>query len=149
MKTAIVATATGLALATGSASAEETSTGANPIRRVVTLMQDMQKEIETEGEKEDDMYKKFNCYCTSNDDGLKEKAERASELIQELTSKTKAEKAEKKVVVEELSQAKKDRANAIQDMKKATAIRKKENETYVAVAGDTKTNVESINAAVK
>ena len=35
----------------------------NPIRRIVTLLQDMQKEIETEGEKEEEAYEKFMCYC--------------------------------------------------------------------------------------
>jgi hypothetical protein len=31
-------------------------TGANPIRKIVTLMQNMQKEIEAEGEKENDWF---------------------------------------------------------------------------------------------
>ena len=38
---------------------------ANPIRKVVTLLQDMQKELEAEGKKEEDLYNKFMCYCTS------------------------------------------------------------------------------------
>ena len=37
----------------------------NPIRRIVTLLQDMQKEIETEGEKEEEAFEKFMCYCPS------------------------------------------------------------------------------------
>ena len=36
----------------------------NPIRRIVTLLQDMQKEIEAEGEKEEKAFNKFMCYCT-------------------------------------------------------------------------------------
>ena len=35
----------------------------NPIRRIVTLLQEMQKEIETEGEKEEEAFEKFMCYC--------------------------------------------------------------------------------------
>ena len=35
----------------------------NPIRRIVTLLQDMQKEIEAEGEKEEKAFNKFMCYC--------------------------------------------------------------------------------------
>ena len=35
----------------------------NPIRRIVTLLQDMQKEIEAEGEKEEKAFDKFMCYC--------------------------------------------------------------------------------------
>ena len=39
------------------ATVQGASTEANPIRRVVTLMQDMQKELESEGAKEDDLFK--------------------------------------------------------------------------------------------
>jgi len=72
--------------------------GANPIRRVVTLMQDMQKEIEAEGEKEEGLYKKFMCYCKGNTDNLSKAGEEAAAQIEELTAKVKAEKAEKQQV---------------------------------------------------
>ena len=35
----------------------------NPIRRIVTLLQDTQKETEAEGEKEEEAFEKFMCYC--------------------------------------------------------------------------------------
>jgi len=35
--------------------------GANPIRKVVTLMQNMQKEIEAQGAKEKELFDKFMC----------------------------------------------------------------------------------------
>ena len=41
----------------------------NPIRRIVTLLQEMQKEIEAEGEKEEDAFEKFMCYCPHNFNG--------------------------------------------------------------------------------
>merc|ERR1719281_1869336 len=44
---------------------------ANPIRRVVELLQGLQKEVEEEGRKEKDLYDKFMCYCKSNDGQLK------------------------------------------------------------------------------
>ena len=59
-----------LSLLAGSALALDNQAGANPIRRVVTLLQDMQKELEAEGKKEDDLYRKFNCYCTGNTENL-------------------------------------------------------------------------------
>merc|ERR1719413_212799 len=36
---------------------------ANPIRKVVTLLQNMQQKVKAEGEKEEDLYSKFMCYC--------------------------------------------------------------------------------------
>jgi len=123
--------------------------GANPIRRVVTLMQDMQKEIEAEGEKEEGLYKKFMCYCKGNTDNLSKAGEEAAAQIEELTAKVKAEKAEKQQVAEELKQHKQDRADAKQDLQKATKIRQKENEQFVAEAGDTKENIDATSGAIK
>jgi hypothetical protein len=48
---------------------------ANPIRKVVTLLQDMQKEIEKEGEVEKDMFEKFMCYCDGNTEGMSKAVE--------------------------------------------------------------------------
>merc|ERR1719439_412058 len=66
----------------------------NPIRRIVTLLQDMQKEIETEGKKEEKAYDKFMCYCDGNTDGMKAAAEAGSQKATELSSKLEALKAE-------------------------------------------------------
>ena len=38
-------------------------TEANPIRKVVTILQTMQKEIEAEGDIEEKAFDKFMCYC--------------------------------------------------------------------------------------
>jgi len=123
--------------------------GANPIRRVVTLMQDMQKEIEVEGDKEKVLYDKFMCYCKGNTDNLSKAGEEAAAQIEELTAKVKAEKAEKQQVTEELKQHKQDRADAKQDLQKATKIREKENAAYVEAAGDAKANIDAMNGAIK
>lgn len=121
----------------------------NPIRRVVTLMQDMQKEIESEGEKDEKLYKKFMCYCSSNTDSLSAAGQEAAQQIEELTAKVKAEKAEKKQVAEELKQHKADRADAKQDLSKATKLREKEHKEFVAESGDTKTNLDATTSAIK
>ena len=56
---------TALLLCSWSCAALTLQTEANPIRKVVTLLQDMQKEIEAEGEKEKALYDKFMCYCNA------------------------------------------------------------------------------------
>jgi hypothetical protein len=84
-----------LSVAAGVA-ATSTETGANPIRKVVTLMRDMQKEIIAEGEKEEDLYKKLECNCSGNKDELVAAVDSSEEEIERLTAKLKSEKAEKK-----------------------------------------------------
>ena len=56
-------------------------------------MQNMQKEIEAEGEKEEEAFDKFMCYCDGNTDGMSKSAEEAGQRITELKSKLEAEKS--------------------------------------------------------
>merc|ERR1719316_371941 len=111
-------------LAVSFASAE--STEMNPIRKIVTLMQDMQKEIEAEGEKEKELYDKFMCFCETAETDLANTAEAAKAKIAELSSKLEAETAEKTQTDQELVEHKSDRESAKKDLEEATAIRNKE-----------------------
>jgi hypothetical protein len=123
-------------------------TEANPIRKVVTILQDMQKEIEVEGEKEEDLFDKFMCYCDGNTDGMKKAASDASQRILELQSKLEAEKAEKSQLDQELVQHKMDREAATKDLETAASIRAKEHEDYVALTSDQKSNIEAMTGAI-
>jgi len=49
---------------------EQSSVNANPIRKVVTMLQNMQKKVSTEGEKEKALFDKFMCYCKNSDSTL-------------------------------------------------------------------------------
>jgi septal ring factor EnvC (AmiA/AmiB activator) len=133
-------TASGLTLVTEEA--------ANPIRKVVTLLQDMQKEIEAEGKKEEALYDKFMCYCDGNTDGMSKAAEGASQKITELKSQLEAQKAEKSQLDQELMQHKLDREAAKNDFATAEAIRNKEHAQYEADAGDSKANLEALTGAI-
>jgi len=123
-------------------------TEANPIRKVVTLLQDMQKEIEAEGEKEQDMFDKFMCYCEGNTDGMGKSVEEAAQKITELQSKLAAEKAEKSQLDQELIQHKKDREAAKGDLSTATSIRENEHAEFVETTGDAKANVDALTGAI-
>jgi len=43
----------------------------NPIRRVVTMLQMMQKKVQAEGEKEQELFDKYMCWCATGGAGLK------------------------------------------------------------------------------
>merc|ERR1719486_1592328 len=120
----------------------------NPIRKVVTILQDMQKEIEVEGEKEEDLFNKFMCYCDGNTDGMKKSAVDASQRILELQSKLEAEKAEKSQLDQELVQHKLDREAATKDLETAASIRAKEHEDYVALTSDQKSNIDAMTGSI-
>merc|ERR1719160_510695 len=124
------------------------STGANPIRKIVTLMQNMQKEIEAEGAKEKELFDKFMCYCSSNNGELAKASADAKAAVEELTAKLKSEEAEKAQTAQELIDHKKDRESATADMDEATVIREKEATEFAALKADSETNIKAMAGAI-
>merc|ERR1719301_433619 len=120
----------------------------NPIRRIVNILQDMQKEIETEGEKEEEAFNKFMCYCDGNADGMKASADEGAQRASELSSKVEALKAEKTQLDQELAEHQSSREAAKQDAKKAANIRAKEQAEYEAASADMSHNIEAMKGAI-
>merc|ERR1719174_533678 len=134
-----------LCLLTGAAAL---STSANPIRKVVTLMQNMQKEIEAEGAKEKELFDKFMCYCSSNNGALAKAVADGKAAIEELGAKLKSEQAEKVQTGQDLIQHKKDREGATADIEEATVIREKEAAEYAETKADSETNIKAMAGAI-
>jgi len=135
-----------LSVLIGSAAAAEA--GANPIRKVVTLMQNMQKEIEAEGAKEKELFDKFMCYCSGGTDGLKKDIADANAQAEELTAKLKSEEAEKAQIAQDLIAHKADREGATADIEEATMLRGKEAAAYAAEKADSETNIAAMAKAI-
>merc|ERR1719253_1638308 len=121
---------------------------ANPIRKVVTLLQDMQKEIEAEGEKEEEAFDKFMCYCDGSTGDMQKGADAGAQKADELASQLEALKAEKTQLEQELVQHQADRATAKQDASKADNLRTKENKEFTAAELDMKTNIAAMKGAI-
>jgi len=97
---------------------------ANPIRKVVTMLQAMQKKVTEEGEKEKELYEKFMCYCrTSGGDltgAISAGEAKAPQLVSDIESST-----EQKAQLEEaLKQAQVDRSDAKEAVAEATQAEK-------------------------
>jgi predicted nucleic acid-binding Zn-ribbon protein len=126
----------------------ETAQGANPIRKIVTLLQNMQKEIEAEGAKEQEMFDKFMCFCSGNSGDLTKKAADAKAQIEELTAKLKSEEAEKVQLGQDLIGHKQDREGAKGDIEEATMLREKEASEFAAEKADSGTNIAAMAKAI-
>jgi len=124
------------------------ATSVNPIRKVVTLLQEMQKEVEAEGATEKELFEKFMCYCKGNNEALEKQAADATAAGAEFRAKVKAETSEKKQVDQDLAQAKTDRADAKQDLEKATKLREKEHDAFVAENADSVANIDATGKAI-
>lgn len=64
-------------LLASAASASNVDMNANPIRKVVTLMETMQAKINAEAKKEDQLFDKFECYCKKTQKQLEDDIARA------------------------------------------------------------------------
>jgi len=126
----------------------ETGTGANPIRKIVTLMQNMQKEIEAEGAKEKELFDKFMCFCSANSGDLGKAEEDAKAKAEAMAAKLKSEEAEKSQIEQELVDHKKDRETAKSDLDEATTLRGKESAEFDAMKADSETNIASLSSAI-
>ena len=96
---------------------------ANPIRKVVTLLQNMQKKITAEGDVKEKLYDKYMCYCKNGKGALEKSIADAEEQIPLMEAQIKEELAEKKQLEADIKKAKEDRADAKEAIAKATAIR--------------------------
>merc|ERR1719158_2506928 len=97
----------------------KTKSTANPIRRIVTMLQDMTKSVEAEGLKEKELYEKFMCYCKTSGAELTKSIEDAEVKIPQLEADIKAVSAEAAQLIEDLQSHKASREEAKAAMAKA------------------------------
>merc|ERR1719201_1769237 len=82
---------------------------ANPVRKVVTMLQMMMKKIEEEGVKEKELYDKFMCYCKNADETLGKSIGDANTKIPQLESDIKEAVATKAQLEQDLEAHQSDR----------------------------------------
>jgi len=143
MKAALVLTT---ALLASPACAEESA--ANPVRKVVSMLQMMQKKVQAEGEKEQELFDKFMCYCKTGASALDKSIADAGDAIPELGANIDAAVGQLAQLKEDLKKAQTDRAAAKSAMAEATGIREKDAAAYATESGDLKTNLAALNKAL-
>jgi len=136
-----------LACAPGLAVAADENAVLNPIRKVVTLLQTMQKKVTQEGKDELDLYNKFMCYCKTGGGDLSTSLSAANEKIPAVTSNIEESEAKLVNAKATLKQAQSDRAAAKAAMAEATALREKEAATFAGFKAEHDTDIAAIAKA--
>merc|ERR1719471_942842 len=95
----------GAGLKQGSSSNE----AANPIRRVVTLIQGLQKKVEEEAEKEQKLFDEFMCYCKNGVGTLEESIAASTTKVPKVQASIEAAEASVKQLKIDLKQHQTDR----------------------------------------
>merc|ERR1712037_526284 len=98
----------------------------NPIRKVVNLLQAMQKKVEEEGEAEAKLYEKFMCYCKNGAGDLEASISAAEDKLASLPNEIKAAVEKLTQLKADVKQHQTDKQAAKDAMAEATAIREKE-----------------------
>jgi len=124
------------------------ASAANPIRRVVTLLEEMQVKIKEEGEKEEAMFDKFMCYCKTAGGDLEASIKAGKAKIVSLEELLKTGKAEMEQLEADLKEHEASRAEAKEAMAAATAMREKEAAAFAKLSEDSKTNLAALAKAI-
>jgi len=121
---------------------------ANPIRKVVTMLQNMKAKVENEGAKEKELYDKFMCYCKNGGDTLQGSIGASETKLPQLASDIEKSEAEKVQTEADLKKHQTDRSAAKSAMAKASAIREKEATSFAAEKADYDANIAAVKKAV-
>merc|ERR550514_1724939 len=121
---------------------------ANPIRKVVNMLDSMLKKVEAEGKKEEELFNKFMCYCKNGRGALEKSVADAETKAPQIDSSIKSTAAEIDQLAADLKAAQSDRADAKKAVEQATALRTKEEAEYSKVSGDFKANIAAMGKAV-
>merc|ERR1719156_143925 len=112
------------------ASSLELRVQVNPIRKIVTMLQDMQKELQHEQDNEKELFEKAMCACESGEKDLQTVIDQNTAAISDLTAKLEEETATKKSNDQELQGHYASKQQAQADLATATALRSTESEKF-------------------
>merc|ERR550532_2867855 len=110
--------------------------GLNPIRKVVNMLQAMQKKVQEEGEAEEKLYKRFSCHCAKGGADLSASISAAETKVPAVGSDIEAAESRLTQTKEALRAAQADRSAAKAAVAEATALREKEAAAFSAEKAD-------------
>merc|ERR1719203_2649892 len=112
--------------------------GANPIRKVIQMLQMMQKKVKDEGEEAEKLYTQYMCYCKDNQGSLDIGVKEAKERVPALEASVEQAVSKKAQLESDLAQHKTDRKAAEEAMTEGTGIRTKEKAAFDKESAETK-----------
>mmetsp|Transcript_89939 Transcript_89939/g.173109 ORF Transcript_89939/g.173109 Transcript_89939/m.173109 type:complete len:683 (+) Transcript_89939:66-2114(+) len=137
-----------IAFLQGGEGRELSSNAANPIRKVVTMLQHMQAKVQEEGEKDTALYHKFMCYCKTGDAELQKSIEAAQTGNGDLENKIKAAEEQLAQTKQDLKQAQIDRFAAKEAIAETTAAREKEAAAFAKEKDELDATIAGIEKAI-
>jgi len=119
----------------------------NPIRKVVHMLQSMQKRVEEEGELAEELFHKYMCYCKTADSDLLASIQAKQAKVAELGPAVEAAKSKMDQLKKDIAVHRGDRGATETAMDEATAIRQKEHKAYIKESAEGRTDLNALRSA--
>lgn len=120
----------------------------NPVRKVVTLLQNLAKKIEKEAEQEKELYEKFMCYCKNAGGQLATSIADSTAKVPQVQSDIESSEAQVVQYKADVKKHQTDRADVVTAMAEATSLRDKEHAEFAKENGETTAYVASLDKAI-
>jgi len=127
------------------ASAEEKE---NPIRKIVSILQNMQGEIDEEGARAKENYEKYMCFCETNIKQTTDAVEEGGELVSQKESEIKELTGQNAQIDSELTELVKEIADSTKSVEEQSAQRKSEASKFLEESTETKNSIAGIDKAL-
>jgi len=119
-----------------------------PVSKVITLLKDMQKQLEKEGEEDEEIYEKMACWCSTNDKEKTKSIADAEAQISDLTTSIEELTASSARLNTEIKNLEKEVAANQEALDKATALRQKDLAEFNAEEKDLLQSISALKSAV-
>merc|ERR1719482_1312091 len=119
-----------------------------PVSKVITLLKDMLKQLEAEGEEDEEIYDKIACWCETNDKEKTKAIAEAEEKIAALTTTIEEMTAQSARLGTVIKNLEKEVEKDQQALDQATAIRKKQLAEFNEEEKDLLESIAALKAAI-
>jgi len=132
----------------GDSAVQATDVAANPIRKVVNMLQAMEKKVQAEGAKEVELYDKFMCYCKGSGGTLGASIAAADTKVPQVSSDISEGEAQLAQLKEDLKRHQVDRASAKAAIASATSLREKDAASFATEKAEYTANIDAMASAI-
>jgi len=119
-----------------------------PVTKVINLLKDMLKQLEKEGEEDQDIYEKFGCWCVTYEKEKTKAIADAQSRITALTASIEALAADSATLNAEVSNLQGELAKDTNALGEATALRSKQLAEFNEEEKDSLVSINSLKSAV-
>lgn len=118
------------------------------MRKIIRMLQDMQKELEREGEAEAELFEKAMCACSGGEKDLMNTIASSTSEVENNKNKIGADEADLSQLQQEITEHKTAIETATTDLSTATELRSKEEKTFAETMKAQKISIHQLSQAI-